>query len=257
MSTKKTEKSDDSSTTNNDTTEQKTNDNKTVFGPLGKYAVVAVIMVSIIVTTAIMLNKQLGAVDEQIATIENEVAELNTAASASTAGDHIEATATVAPAAAVEAEADEIAVAEIEATPVVEQTVTETTTEAPSAEVPVAKQETSTNVTATAEPATTKTPAQVRHSQLAMENQARIAAHKVEQKQRMTEMFARIKTLDAQQLDKYKASQDKRVIRLREQIAHQQQVIEALILRNKESLKMREASMQRNQTNREKMLNRI
>ncbi len=29
-------------------------DNKAVFGPLGKYAVIAVIMVSIIVTTAIM-----------------------------------------------------------------------------------------------------------------------------------------------------------------------------------------------------------
>ncbi len=36
--------------------------NKIVFGPLGKYAIIAVLMVSIIVTTAIMLEKQLGSV---------------------------------------------------------------------------------------------------------------------------------------------------------------------------------------------------
>ncbi len=274
MSTNKTEKLDDTATTSNDTTEQKANDNKKVFGPLGKYAIAAVIMVSIIVTTAIMLNKQLGTVDEQLAAIESEVAELNTAASANTVIEKNEVTATIAPAAAVEAEADKIEVAETEATPVVEQaatekkvveqvaveqkvveqTITETAIETPSAEVLVAKQEVSADV---AEPATNVTPAQARHTQLAMENQARIEAHKLEQKQRMTEMFARIKTLEAQQLDQYKASQDKHVERLREQIAHQQQLIESLILRNKESLKMREARVQKHQTNREQMLERI
>jgi len=51
-------------------------DNKAVFGPLGKYAAIAVIMVSIIVTTAIMLDRQLNTVEQEIATIENEVAAL-------------------------------------------------------------------------------------------------------------------------------------------------------------------------------------
>ena len=54
------------------------NDNKAVFAPLGKYAVVAVFMVSIIVTTAIMLDKQLNTVDEKIAAIETEVTEMHT-----------------------------------------------------------------------------------------------------------------------------------------------------------------------------------
>ncbi|MFV2005209.1 MAG: hypothetical protein ACC650_08370, partial [Gammaproteobacteria bacterium] len=66
--------------TENDSSTKNTTDNKSVFGPLGKYAIVAVIMVSIIVTTAIMLDKQLNTVDEQIAAIESEVAGLNTAA---------------------------------------------------------------------------------------------------------------------------------------------------------------------------------
>jgi len=61
------------------TTPPASNDNKAVFGPLGKYAIVAVIMVSIIVTTAIMLDRQLKSVDEQIAAIEEEVAEMHAA----------------------------------------------------------------------------------------------------------------------------------------------------------------------------------
>jgi cytoskeletal protein RodZ len=61
------------------TPENEPSENKRVFGPLGKYAVIAVLMVSIIVTTAIMLNKQLGSVDEQLAAMENEVAEISDA----------------------------------------------------------------------------------------------------------------------------------------------------------------------------------
>lgn len=73
MSTKETEKKVESTSA---TTENKTSDNKKTFGPLGKYAVVAVIMVSIIVTTAIMLNKQLGSVNEQLAVMESEAADV-------------------------------------------------------------------------------------------------------------------------------------------------------------------------------------
>ena len=60
------------------------NDNKTVFAPLGKYAVVAVVMVSIIVTTAIMLDKQLNTVEEKIAAIKTEVVETHTIDSTTT-----------------------------------------------------------------------------------------------------------------------------------------------------------------------------
>jgi len=47
--------------------------NRAVFGPLGKYAIVAVFIVSIIVTTAIMLEKQLGTTEERLAAIQTEL----------------------------------------------------------------------------------------------------------------------------------------------------------------------------------------
>ena len=265
MSTKETEKKDSSSPA----TENETNDNKKVFGPLGKYAVVAVIMVSIIVTTAIMLNKQLGSVEEQLAAMESEVAEINDANTTSTVtSEASEATS----------ESQDVAeVAEIQPASVEVQAAEVQAVEAPSAEVLVAFEDTtketvsetvisaaqdSATEAATIAPVMEMNAAEYAQGQLAMEkrdqeHQARIEAFKAEQKQHMTEMFARIKTLDAQRLDEYKIKQDEQVERLRQQIAKQEQLIEALILRNKEWIEMRAANMQRSQSNREKMLERI
>ncbi len=73
----------------------------------------------------------------------------------------------------------------------------------------------------------------------------------------MTEMFTRIESLESEQLDQYKARQEKQIERLRGQITQQQQMIETLILRNKNGFDLRAASMQRRQAKREQMLNRI
>ena len=262
----------DTKTTETTTPAASTTDNKAIFGPLGKYAAIAVIMVSIIVTTAIMLNKQLGSVNEQIAVIENEVAELNVVASSSPATQNdtaitVEAdisTSEVTPAVTEETQAEVVAT---NAAPASEQNVTEGAAQTPAIEV-AAIESTTTNTEApvvevqqqevqTQARQSASTKSEARQAQLAAESKARIEAFKLEQKQRMSEMFARIKTLEAQQLEQYKASQDKRVERLRSQIAQQQQVIDALILRNEESLKMREASVQKHQASREQVLNRI
>ena len=266
MSTKDTDKTESISATQ----ENESNDNKKVFGPLGKYAVIAVIMVSVIVTTAIMLNKQLGTVEEQLAAMEDEIAEINdtnTSNNVSTEASDIatESTAT-------------IEVAEVDTTAVVTETVEVQAIETPEVtKIPVATEETATpievavadqdsTVTTEATPVDDVMSTSTKEGQPQQsfdmanrdqERQARIEAFKVEQKQRMTEMFARIKTLEAQRLDKYKTSQDQQIERLREQIAKQEKLIEALILRNKEWMEMREASMQRSQSNREKMLERI
>ncbi len=268
MSTKKTTKTDETSVT----TENKINDNKTVFGPLGKYAVVAVIMVSIIVTTAIMLNKQLGTVDERLAAIESEVAENNATLASNTA------TAEVTVSSSAISETQETAdVAEVEVTPVEVQATEVQATEVQAAEVLIAtentneetvsesivsNEQTSTTDVAVIEPAKSKNSAEIYQVQRATtkrdhERQARIESYKLEQKQHMTEMFARIKSLESKQLDQYKISQDKHVARFRQRIAEQEQLIEALILRNKERIDIRAASMQRSQSNREKVLNRI
>lgn len=246
-------------------------DNKTVFGPLGKYAAVAVIMVSIIVTTAIMLDKQLQSVDDKIAVIEDEVANIHTAEanfSAETNAAPVTTTETPDVVATEESTSEVVAVVEVVEAPQAADVYVAT---APATNKPATAES---SVTAASEPVqaaavekpevieekhtvATENVAKVRQQQLATENQQRIKTYKQEQKKHMSEMFARIKILEAQQLDRYKANQDGQVVRLREQIGQQQQMIETLILRNKELFDMRAASMQRNQDNREQTINRI
>lgn len=235
------------------------NDNKTVFAPLGKYAVVAVVMVSIIVTTAIMLDKQLNTVEEKIAAIKTEVTEMHTIDSTTT--DTATSNAPV-----------EIVASTSETSTTIE---TKEITKIETAPAPVAKQEQVTEaLVTTATPVTiqpteqatnvdiveavaTATPAQTRQTAFTIDNQTRIETYKLEQKQRMAEMFARIKSLESQQLDRYKTNQDGQIAHLRDEITSQQQIIENLVLRNKELFEMRAANALRNQTNREQVLNRI
>jgi len=243
------------------------NDNRAVFGPLGKYAMVAVIMVSVIVTTAIMLDRQLKSVDEQIAAIEEEVADMHTAAIEVSPPEENIAETAVKEEATVETVATVAtpAVAEPAAPAVTEETAAEVveaaTAEAqPVPQIAAAPETTENTVSATAtqfEMANTENAAQARHEQLAKENQARIEAYKLEQKKHMTDMFARIKTLESQQLGRYKTSQNSQIARLRKQITQQQEMIEALVIRNKDLFDMRAAAMQHNQDKREQVLNRI
>ncbi len=266
-------------------------DNKALFGPLGKYAIVGIIMVSIIITTVILLDKQLGTASENVASIEKELTESNAN----------ESTTSIDTTSAIQSEnkptQDSIEIAEVEVTPVEIEAAPVQTTEAAAADskkvlVAIEATETVTAAEKTASdtgpnteqastaaqqtPATTqvaifkpakadivvKNTAQTLLPQLVANNrdqqwQTRIHARKLEQKQRMSEMFTRIRSLESQHLDQYKIHQDEHVKFLREKIARQQELIEELILRNKESYEMREANIQRHQTNREQRLNRI
>ena len=47
------------------------------FAPLGKYAAIAMLLVGVLVTTAIMVDKRLNSVESQIAELEGEVAKSN------------------------------------------------------------------------------------------------------------------------------------------------------------------------------------
>lgn len=209
-------------------------DHKAVFGPLGKYAAIAVVMVSIIVTTAIMLDKQLSTVEQEIATIENEVATL------------------------IMADADATDAAVI---------VADETTEDPSQLAAVDQNATSVDSDDAAQETIAANDAAIEadeptvDSQPTVNNQVqstdRIATYKLEQKQRMGDLFARIKVLEAQQLEQYQSNQDKRVERLRERVTQQEHLIESLIARNKEWFELRAANVQRSQARRDDILNRI
>jgi hypothetical protein len=231
--------------------------NKAVFGPLGKYAVIAVIMVSVIVTTAIMMNKDLGSVEGTIASIEDEVSEM-ASTNADAAVSETENNAALVTA-NVDAPAADVTATPAEAAPaVILSAETVTTAET----VAVAETSAQTAISDTAantqtENAVFRASPEVRHEKLAAEFQARIEANKLEQKQHMTEMFTRIKEQEAQQLDQYKSYQDAQVERLREQIAMQQQMIETLVSRNKELYELRAANVQQHQSKREEIINRI
>lgn len=238
------------------------NDNKTVFGPLGTYAVVAVIMVSIIVTTAIMLNKELNIVEGQVAAVDNKMTEVQTIDA-----NNIYTVVNHQPAEIIVSTSETYAIQETTETAEVETApapVNEQIAEIPSAEVLVAIEETAVTTQETeqaqataVETVVTATLAETRQQQAAKDNQDRIESYKLEQKQRMAEMFARIRLLESQRLDQYKSSQDEQITRLREQVTSQQQMIDELVSRNKELFEMRAANIQRNQTKREQVLNRI
>lgn len=230
--------------------------NSTVFGPLGKYAVISVIMVSIIVATAIMLDKQLNTAERNIAVIESEVAALNTTVAAVVDIDESTTTDTVAVDTETKETPDTI-VAETEIT--LDQSApaeTQKTTAQQDSSVTAETAETA-NTVATNQGTTQDNQTQFTVSNNEQQYKDRITAHKAEQKQRMADVFARIKALESQQLDRYKVNQEKQIARLRNQISHQQEMIDALVLRNKDSFELRAANVQRIQTNREKVLNRI
>lgn len=236
------------------------NDNKAVFAPLGKYAVVAVIMVSIIVTTAIMLDNQLNTTEEQIAAIKTEAGKTFTIGSnttyTATSNDSVEIVADSSETTATQE------IKEVTNIDVVSEPVSQEILAAPSAEALVAIEATpvtspQTEQATNLEIVKTAASMQTRQEQLAIDSQARIEAYKLEQKQHMAEMFARIKSLESQRLDQYKTNQDEQIARLRDQLSSQQQVIDNIILRNKELFEMRAANVQKNQTYREETLNRI
>lgn len=250
--------------TESNSSESSTASNKSVFAPLGKYAVTGVIMVTLIVTTAIMLDKQLSTVEQEIASIEKEAAKNSDAAIANNSTEAqtaVTVAATPAETSITEPPAADVYVAL--ATPKqTAQTTPNTVQSAPVQTTPVQSASVQ-NVEkrATAEPvkntADTENNIASRQQQMAMESQARIETIKLEQKQRMAEMFSRIKTLEAQQLDRYKTGQDKQIENLRGQLAQKQQLIDRLTSRNKALYEMRAASIQRNQVKREEVLNRI
>ncbi len=268
-------------TTEKQTTNTPPSDNKIIFGPLGKYAVIAIIMVSIIVTTAIMLEKQLNTIDQQVADLEADIAESNKKklrSSETTASTDVNDTAMSAEAApqtsaAVETPSAKVLVAmqtksiaiaeeiQIDSTLAVETTAdTENLSTEPTlaTSTPV-EQSAQVTPVATIKQIHADRQAKVTDRSKAREEarQARIEAFKLEQKKHMSELFARIKALESRQLDRYKVSQQNQVVSLRKQVARQQQMIEALVLRNKDLYELRSATAQRNQSNREQILNRI
>lgn len=243
----------------NSQTTDKPASNKNVFAPLGIYAAVAVIMVSIIVTTAIMLNNELGTVDDNIASIEEAISDVHAADSSIANAEPVMTETAVSTEMSADittgstATTDAIVVAAVESTETAAVMTIESTNNVTASERAIADAAAFSETESFARENTDR----ALHQELTARNQARIESYKLEQKQHMTEMLSRVRALEVQQLDQYKAQQDTQVERLREQIAVQQKMIDSLISRNKELYDLRAAKMQQYQTHREEIINRI
>ena len=198
-------------------------DHKLILAPLAKYGVVAVVIVGIIVTTAIMMNREFNEIDAQVAALEIEIAQQNQLEQQ--AKREITKTAEIT---------EELRIESTETIASNEETTAVTTL--PEVVLPVA--------TAPAVSAAVPVPAQPVLQ--TMDTKTRIA--------RFHEFMAQ---QDQKHLDSYKASQAKQIEMLRAQLTRQQERIEAIEKRNQESYAMREAAVKHMQQTREQSLNRI
>jgi len=298
--------------------------NKSVFGPLGKYAIVAVFIVSIIVTTAIMLEKQLGTTDERLAAIQ---AELNFAENSQENTDQVSAETTIASDSDVKANTENTAPVATTSTETQTVATTDTADESPVVEKQIAVSQPAETAPANEAAASISTPTPVetvatekiaeqapsetvitttaanevstkpvtvaaasqaikstatetkqiavkpvhknlsseqriaqmkaRQEKINAEHQARMAAIKAKQKATLTAMFKRIEALEAKQVNNYASSQDRQIAALRKQVQHQQEIIDSIIVHNKEMLNIRKVNIERVQQRRQAILNRI
>ena len=198
-------------------------DHKVILGPLAKYGVVAVVIASIIVTTAIMMNKEFNEIDAQVAALEIEMAQQNQPELQT----EQEVTKTVETVEVISIEPTETIASNDETTPV---------TTLPEVILPVA--------TAPVVTAAVSTPVQS-------------VSKPLDAKARVAKFHEFMVQQDQKHLDSYKASQAKQIEMLRAQLTRQQARIVAIEKRNQEAYAMREAAVKSMQQVREQSLNRI
>jgi len=270
------------------TAEQKSNDAKLILAPLAKYAAVAVIMASIIITTAIMLDRELNTIDQDIASLKAELADANKLIEAETNQAETDTVSEFADA----ADDAENLVADTDATTAEEinhgnQTVETAVATANAIEVnaPVETTQTQDSGTDTS-PATSiavdvvakaedTATAQLQSSEQMVTSStqpkqtssqaaatsltpvSRIDSLKASMQARIADRNSYLDSLDTRSLENFKASQQKMIEMMRQQITRQQGIIEQMRARNQDAYEMRASSIKRMQEARERSLERI
>ncbi len=272
------------------TAEQKSNDAKLILAPLAKYAAVAVIMASIIVTTTIMLDRELNTIDQDIASLKAELADANELIEAET---NQAETDTVSEFAAAADDAENL-VADTDATTAEEinhgnqtvETANAIEVNAPVEATQTQDSDTSTGTGTGTSPATSiavevvakaedtataqlqpseqivtsstqpkQTPSQAAASSLTPVS--RIDSLKASMQARIADRNSYLDSLDTRSLENFKASQQKMIEMMRQQITRQQDIIEQMRVRNQDAYEMRAASIKRMQEARDRSLERI
>lgn len=239
----------------------KQSDARIILGPLVKYAAVGLVLVGIIITTAVMLDRQFNDIDREVAELQAQLAQASMDAAVETNADNSAGSqAEAAPAVAVEALKQEPAIS----------AVAETT----DAEKPAAKPVVENNVAAT--PAVTQTAAEaVKKEVIVTEStvaeaavaedtvvEATVAVETIKHSdffdKSFDEMIAErnnyLKERDRLYLEEFKASLERQLQFMRERFAHQEQRIQEMEKRNQEIYDYRAASIKERQQRRESFL---
>ena len=237
--------------------QHKQSDARIILGPLVKYAAIGLVLVGIIITTAVTMDRQFNDIDREVAELQAQLAQANMDT-------------------AVEANADNTAGSQAEAAPVVgAETVKQepaisavaeaTEDEKPAAATPVVEN----SVAAT--PAVTQTAAQavkteviVTESTVAEDTvvEAAVAArtnrHSDLFDKSLDELIAErnnyLKERDRLYLEEFRASQERQLQFMRERFAHHDQRIQEMEKRNQEIYDYRAANLKERQQRREGFL---
>ncbi len=220
-------------------------DTKVLVTPLIRYAAIGVVLVGIIVTTALMLDRQIDDIETEIAALETEIVEANNTITATTA---------------VVAETVET-VQVVETTPVIET-------------IPVVEVATEVETATVVETATDKTPVEVAEK-IAVETVAPVevavspvqaqpvqpaimASDRMPFETSFEDMIAErneyLKEMDRIYLEEFKASQQQQLEMMREQLARQEQRIIDMEKRQQQRYNIRAANIKETQQMREEFL---
>jgi len=240
----------------------KQSDARIILGPLVKYAAVGLVLVGIIITTAVMLDRQFNDIDREVAELQAQLAQANMDA-------------------AVETNTDNSAVSQAETAPAVEveamkqqEPAISAVAEITDAEKPAAKPVVENNVAAT--PAVTQTAAEtIKKEEIVTEStvaeaavaedtvvEATVADETIKHSdffdKSFDEMIAErnnyLKERDRLYLEEFKASLERQLQFMRERFAHQEQRIQEMEKRNQEIYDYRAASIKERQQRRESFL---
>lgn len=248
MTTSETKEPVENETTSEEPQQNNISDRRLILGPLAMYGIIAFVIAGLIVTTAIVIGNEFNQIDNQVATLDDEIAQQNqmvelaepdvTESNKNTEEPLIEATEVT------NNNSEENVVANV---PV-------PATEQPIAASPLPTLPLATSPLVPAETmATTTTPPQTAFDETfdPMDRMTkRMAARIVERNQFMAKQ-------DQELLDAFKNSQAKQIEMMRKQLVRQQERIDAMEKRHQETYELREAAIKRMQEAREQSLNRI
>lgn len=220
-------------------------DARVILGPLVKYAAMGLVLVGIIITTAVMMDRQLNDIDREVAELEAQLAQANTATDPVQTADADEQSKPEPQTAAAQAEPVNSAVAAITVAEKPEQNIVKRTVVIPAVE------QAATQTTAIE---TYPVQAAAAEMTVAAESAADDDFFIQPMEEIIAERNAYLKERDLEYLEAFKAGQDKKLELMRERLARQEQRIKEMESRYQEIYDIRAADMKEMQERRESFM---